>query len=35
MLRFDPVTGERIQFGDEERADEAERQRKAISVWCK
>ncbi len=35
MLRFDPVTGERIQVGDEERADEAERQRKAISVWCK
>ncbi len=35
MLRFDPVTGERIQFGDEERADEAERQRKAIAQWCK
>jgi hypothetical protein len=35
MTRFDPATGERIQFGDTERADEVERQRKAISLWCK
>lgn len=35
MSRFDPVTGERVQFGDEELADEAERQRKAIAQWCK
>lgn len=35
MERVDPVTGERIRFGDDERADEAERQRKAIAQWCK
>jgi hypothetical protein len=35
MQRYDPVTGERIQFGDDERAAEAERQRKAIAQWCK
>jgi hypothetical protein len=34
MVRFDPVTGERIQFGDAERTSEAERQRTAISRWC-
>lgn len=35
MLRFDPATGERVQFGDAERADEADRQRKAVEQWCK
>jgi len=35
MSRFDPETGERVQFGDDERAEEAERQRKAIEQWCK
>ncbi len=35
MQRFDPATGERIQFGDDERAEETERQRKAIALWCK
>lgn len=35
MQRFDPVTGERVQFGDAERADEIERQRKAVERWCK
>ena len=35
MTRIDPVTGERVNFGDEERADDAERQRKAMSEWCK
>lgn len=35
MQKFDPVTGERVQFGDDERAAEAERQRKAIALWCK
>jgi Domain of unknown function (DUF4124) len=35
LTRFDPVTGERIFYGDEERAGEAERQRKVIAEWCK
>ena len=35
MERVDPATGERMQFGDAERADEADRQRKAIAQWCK
>jgi hypothetical protein len=35
LMRFDPATGERINFGDAERSDEVERQRKAVSVWCK
>ena len=35
MQRYDPVTGERIQFGDDERAADAERQRKDIAQWCK
>ncbi len=35
MQRFDPATGERIQFTDEDRAEAAERQRKAIAQWCK
>lgn len=35
MTRFDPVTGERVEFGDDERTNEAERQRKAITQWCK
>ena len=35
MSRFDPVTGERVQFGDDERAEEADRQRSAIAQWCK
>jgi len=35
MVRFDPVTGERIAYGDAERAEEAERWRKAVAQWCK
>ena len=35
MTRIDPVTGERVNFGDEERAADAERQRKAVAEWCK
>ena len=35
MTRIDPVTGERVNFGDEERAEDAERQRKAMAEWCK
>jgi hypothetical protein len=35
MSRFDPATGERVQFGDDERAEETDRQRKAIEQWCK
>ena len=35
MTRVDPDTGERVNFGDEERAEEAERSRKAVSQWCK
>jgi hypothetical protein len=32
--RFDPVTGARIQFGDEERAAETALARKAVEQWC-
>jgi hypothetical protein len=35
MSRIDPDTGERVNFGDEERAAEIERQRQAMSAWCK
>ena len=35
MTRTDPVTGERVNYGDEERAADAERQRKAVADWCK
>ena len=35
MSRIDPVTGERVQFGDEERAADAQQQRKAVEQWCK
>ncbi len=35
MTRFDPATGERVMFGEQELADEAERQRKAVAQWCK
>ncbi|MCX7136336.1 MAG: DUF4124 domain-containing protein [Proteobacteria bacterium] len=35
MERIDPATGERIQFGDSERAEEADRQRRAVAQWCK
>ena len=35
MTRIDPATGERVNYGDEERAADAERQRKAVSQWCK
>ncbi len=35
MSRMDPDTGERIQFGDEERAAETERQLKLVEQWCK
>jgi hypothetical protein len=32
--RFDPATGERVQFGDEERAAETALARKAVEQWC-
>jgi hypothetical protein len=35
LQRFDPATGERLNYTDEELAEAAERQRKAISQWCK
>jgi hypothetical protein len=35
MSRIDPDTGERIQFGDEERAAENERMLKVVEQWCK
>jgi hypothetical protein len=35
MSRVDPETGEQIQYGDEDRTAEAERQRKAVEQWCK
>ena len=35
MTRTDPVTGERVNFGDEERAEDMARQRKAVASWCK
>lgn len=35
LQRYDPVTGERINFGDEDRAVAAETQRQAIARWCK
>jgi hypothetical protein len=35
LQRFDPATGERLNYTDEERAEAAERQRKAIAQWCK
>jgi hypothetical protein len=35
MTRIDPDTGERVNYGDEERAEDAERQRKAVAEWCK
>jgi hypothetical protein len=35
LQRFDPATGERLNYTDEERSEAAERQRKAIAQWCK
>ena len=35
LQRFDPATGERLNYTDEERAEAAERQRKAVALWCK
>ena len=35
LQRFDPATGERLNYTDEELAEAAERQRKAIAQWCK
>ena len=35
LQRFDPATGERLNYTDDERAEAAERQRKAIAQWCK
>jgi hypothetical protein len=35
MTRMDPDTGERVNFGDDERAAESERQRDLIAQWCK
>lgn len=35
LQHFDPATGERLNYTDEELAEAAERQRKAIAQWCK
>jgi hypothetical protein len=35
MTRIDPESGERLNFGDDERAMEIERQRQAMAAWCK
>ena len=35
LQRFDPATGERLNYTEEERAEAAESQRKAIAQWCK
>lgn len=35
MSRIDPDTGERVNYSDEERAAEAEEQRKSVEQWCK
>ncbi len=35
LQRFDPVTSERIQYTDRDRAEAAERLRKAITQWCR
>ena len=35
MQRFDPATGERIVYSDDDRVEAIERQRKAVGVWCK
>ena len=35
MTRVDPDSGERIQYGDEERAAETDRQLKLVEQWCK
>jgi len=34
IARFDPATGERIVMGDEDRAEEIERQRGTVDRWC-
>ena len=35
LQRFDPATGERIFYSEEDRAAEIEQQRKAVATWCK
>ena len=35
LQRFDPATGERLNYTEEERAEAVESQRKAIAQWCK
>jgi hypothetical protein len=35
ISRFDPATGERIVLGDDDRAEEIERQRGTVDRWCK
>jgi hypothetical protein len=35
MQRLDPVTGDRVNLGDEERAADAARQQKLVEQWCK
>jgi hypothetical protein len=35
IARFDPATGERIVLGDDDRAEEIERQRGTVDRWCK
>jgi hypothetical protein len=35
LQRFDPATGERLNYTEEERAEAAEAQRKDIAQWCK
>lgn len=35
LQRFDPATGERVFYSEEDRAAEIERQGKAVATWCK
>ena len=35
LQRFDPATGERLVYTEEDRVEVAESQRKAIAQWCK
>lgn len=35
LQRFDPETGERIPYSDDDRAAMIERQTKAVAQWCK
>jgi hypothetical protein len=35
LQRFDPATGEKVVYTDDDRAEAADSQRKAIAQWCK